>query len=139
MDRWIYSRLQKNISKGSRLIIVHAGGEIGGVENALLVFKAGQKTGDYHNDMNAENYEKWIINKLLRNLPKNSIFVIDNAPYHNKLTTATPNSNSRKSVLITWLRERNIPCSETMLKCELYELVKINKSRGVLFRSPIGI
>lgn len=33
--------LRKPISKGKRLIIVHAGGENGFVPNALLIFKSG--------------------------------------------------------------------------------------------------
>lgn len=33
--------LQKPISKGQRLIIVHAGGEKGFIENGLLIFKSG--------------------------------------------------------------------------------------------------
>lgn len=32
----------------------------GGVKNALLGLKSGQKTGDYQNEMNAESYAKWI-------------------------------------------------------------------------------
>ncbi|XP_046586413.1 uncharacterized protein LOC124292739 [Neodiprion lecontei] len=50
--------LKKPISKGQRLVIVHAGSENGFVPNALLLFKAGTKSGDYHDNMNYENYEK---------------------------------------------------------------------------------
>lgn len=34
--------LRKPISKGRRLIIVHAGGETGFVDNALLIFRSGK-------------------------------------------------------------------------------------------------
>lgn len=34
--------LKKPISKGKRLIIVHAGGEMGFIEHALLIFKSGK-------------------------------------------------------------------------------------------------
>lgn len=34
--------LKKPISKGKRLIIVHAGGEMGFIQNALLIFKSGK-------------------------------------------------------------------------------------------------
>ncbi|GBP26283.1 hypothetical protein EVAR_95451_1 [Eumeta japonica] len=47
--------LKKPILKGQRLVIVHAGSENGFVPNALLLFKAGTKSGDYHDNM---NYEK---------------------------------------------------------------------------------
>lgn len=74
--------LLSTISKGKRLIMLHAGGEnIGFVKNALLIFKSGTKTGDYHNEMNFENYEKWLKEKLIPNLPKNSVLVLDNAPH----------------------------------------------------------
>ncbi|PSN53955.1 hypothetical protein C0J52_12517 [Blattella germanica] len=46
------------ISKGNRLIIIHAGGENGFVPNAYIQFKSSQKTEDYHNDMDYKNYEK---------------------------------------------------------------------------------
>lgn len=120
---------KKNISKGCRLIIVHAGNEKGEVKDALLVFKSGQKTGDYHNDMNAENYEKWLKSQLIPNLPPNSVLVVDNASYHNRKLNPTPNSNSRKAVLLEWLRDKNIPCHEKMFNSQLYELVKMNKPR----------
>ncbi|XP_050516341.1 uncharacterized protein LOC126891202 [Diabrotica virgifera virgifera] len=71
-------------SKGNRLIIVHAGGECGFIQGAALVFKSGVKTGDYHDDMSFENYSKWFENKLIPNLPPQSVIVIDNAPYHKK-------------------------------------------------------
>ncbi|CAH1997743.1 unnamed protein product [Acanthoscelides obtectus] len=42
----------KPVSKGPRLIIVHAGGEMGFINNACLQFKSGTKSGDYHSEMN---------------------------------------------------------------------------------------
>jgi hypothetical protein len=73
------------ISKGRRLITVHAGGEMGFVPNAMLIFKSGckSKNSDYHDDMNAENNERWLKENLIPNLPQNSVVVTDNASYHN--------------------------------------------------------
>ena len=47
------------------------------------VFKAmkGFST-DYHQEMNAVNFEKWFEEKLLPALPANSLIVMDNASYH---------------------------------------------------------
>jgi len=45
----------------------------GSVPNATLVFKSTKKTGDYHGQMNAELFQKWFVEKLLPNLPKNSL------------------------------------------------------------------
>lgn len=50
--------VRRNNSPGRRWIIVHAGSEAGFVDNALLMFKADTKTGDYHDQMNAENFSE---------------------------------------------------------------------------------
>ena len=42
---------------------------MGGVPNALVIFKSGQHSGDYHGDMNADSYEHWVKSKLIPNLP----------------------------------------------------------------------
>lgn len=63
----------KNLYLGSRLVIVHAGGEAGFVPNALPTFKAGSKSGDYYDNMNSENYERWLRTKLMPNLAPDSV------------------------------------------------------------------
>lgn len=57
----VTSGLKCNINKVPRLIMVHAGGEMGFLQNCLLLFKSGAKSVDYHDDMNGANYTKWII------------------------------------------------------------------------------
>jgi hypothetical protein len=51
--------------------MIHAGGENSFVENALLMWKADSNTEDYHSQMNFQNYEKWLREKLIPNLPPN--------------------------------------------------------------------
>jgi hypothetical protein len=34
--------------------------------------------------MNVTNYQKWLTEKLIPNLPPKSVLVVDNAPYHNQ-------------------------------------------------------
>ena len=46
------------ISKGERMIIVHAGTMNGFISGTKLVYKAGSSTGDYHHEMNFENFSK---------------------------------------------------------------------------------
>ena len=47
------------------------------------VFKAMKgSSADYHQEMNAVNFEKWFEDKLLPALPANSLVVMDNASYH---------------------------------------------------------
>ncbi|XP_038221442.1 uncharacterized protein LOC119839277, partial [Zerene cesonia] len=85
-------------SKGPRWIIVHAGSEAGFVPNAQLIFKSQSKSGDYHGDMNRENFMKWVQEKLLPNIPPpQSIVVTDNAPYHTVALNKAPTMNSTKT------------------------------------------
>jgi hypothetical protein len=74
--------VQANVNSGSRLIMLHVGGNNGFLPNAALIYKAGSATGDYHGQMNAVNSEKWAVEKLIPNLSAQSVTVLDNAPYH---------------------------------------------------------
>ncbi|KAL0880990.1 hypothetical protein ABMA27_002142 [Loxostege sticticalis] len=126
--------LKKPISKGQRVVIVHAGSETGFIPNALLTFKAGTKSGDYHDNMNFENYEKWLKSQLMPNLPANSVVVVDNASYHNKLWDRAPTSNAKKAAMQAWLTEKGIEYEKTQLKKpQLYNLIKANKERFKTF------
>ena len=62
--------LLKPISKGHRIIILNAGGENGFVPGSYARWKSTCNTGDYHKEMNFENYEKWVRTRLLRNYPQ---------------------------------------------------------------------
>ena len=121
--------LKAPMNKGQRLIIVHAGGENGFIPNALLIFKSGLKTGDYHQDMNSENFARWLEMKLIPNLPPNSVIVLDNASYHNLQVNRPPTINSRKDVIQEWLNSNGIHYPEGALKIELLEIVKQNKPK----------
>ena len=85
-----------NDSPGQRLIISHAGGSMGFIPNALNIFQAKTTSGDYHNEMNSTNFEKWVEYKLIPNLPPECIVVMDNAPYHSVQTNKAPNSKHKK-------------------------------------------
>lgn len=79
------------------------------MENADLVFKAGLCTGDYHGQMNRENFTKWLIEKLLPNIPEHSVIVLDNAPYHSVLEDKIPTKSSLKKDIIEWLTKQGMP------------------------------
>lgn len=115
--------------QGSRLIISHAGSESGFIPNALLTFMAKSKSGDYHDEMNGDNFKKWFTNQLLPNMPANSILAIDNAPYHSMQSEKAPTTATKKGDMITWLQNKNIPFTQDMLKAELYEIIKRHKPR----------
>ena len=46
----VYKRqcIHRPVSNSERLIIINAGGEMGCIPNCLLMWKAGRKSGDYH-------------------------------------------------------------------------------------------
>lgn len=115
--------IKQPISKGERIIIVHAGNEKGFVPGALMLHKCVDSEGDYHKEINAERYQTWLRNQLIPNLPPNSVLVIDNAPYH-KLSVKPPNSNTPKPQMIAWLQQHNIPHDPKKLKPDLYEIIK---------------
>lgn len=86
--------------------------------------KSDRKTGDYHNDMNASNYQIWPTEKLILNLTPKLALVIDNAPYHNVQLNRALTSNSKKSVMKELLMANQVPFDDDMLKVQLYNLVK---------------
>ena len=61
---------------------------------------AGAKTGDYHNDMNNENFMKWVNDQLLPNMPEKSVLVVDNASYHNVPIKLTNQHNQHMFFLL---------------------------------------
>lgn len=118
--------VNKPAGKGPRLIIVHAITHQGWVPGAKLVFQAKQRTGDYHGQMNSENFTKWFTEQLLPHLPPRSLIVMDNAPYHNELAEeAFPTPKTRKAQLRQWLLTHHpAHYGEDLLKPELYQRCK---------------
>lgn len=115
------------VSKGQRFIIVHAGGKMGFVQNANLVFKSNTKSGDYHDEMNNTNFKKWLTEKLLPNLEEPSLIIMDNAPYHSIRFNKTPTTNTNKPEIIKWLTDNRLDFSSELTKPQLLEIVKQNK------------
>lgn len=121
--------LRVPISKGDRLIIIHAGGEKGFIPNALKTWKASKRSGDYHDNVNQEMFMKWLMEKLLPNLEPRSVLVVDNASYHNVQVDKAPTSKSKKQEMKNWLSNHNIPYTDDMYVPELYQLIKLYKPR----------
>ena len=114
-------------SKGERLIVVYAGSESGFIDGAALMLKAHTSTGDYHTEMNGSNFQKWLTEKLIPNLPPRSVVVIDNASYHNIQLDKCPTQSARKAEIQAWLDRNNIRYDQRMLKAELVEICKREK------------
>lgn len=107
---------------GPRFIIAHAITRNGWVNEAQLCFEAKKRTGDYHGQMNWENFSKWFAECLLPKLPSHSLIIMDNAGYHNVLTEDRfPKSTSTVQQLRDWLTRNSCPWREDMLKSELFD------------------
>lgn len=119
-ERGVY----KTDRTGQRYIIVHAGGSYGFVDNALLIFKSKSKSGDYHDDMNHNNFMRWLETQLIPNLPPNGIVVMDNAPYHGVQINKPPTQATRKASMREWLDNNGVSTTNDMRKAELLGLVK---------------
>ncbi len=110
--------------KGTRLIVVHAGGNEGWVDGADLVFLSKTKSADYHDEMNSDHYMEWLDEQLLPAFQGPTAIVIDNASYHNKQVDKAPTTQDRKADIQKWLDDHNIQYSSTDIKNTLLQLVK---------------
>ena len=72
-DRTCNCTLIVPVSRGKRIMVLHAGGKDGWVPNCLYLSakNIGDAKADSHDDMNAEIFERWFENTLLANLPRN--------------------------------------------------------------------
>ena len=121
--------VNKPSGKGPRLIIVNAITFNGWVDKAKLVFQANTNSGDYHGQMNYENFSMWFSEQLLPNIPEESLIIMDNAKYHNILADDTfPTPRSRKEQLRIWLEDNHpelgLHNDPSVLKAEMYDRCK---------------
>lgn len=111
-------------SAGPRWIIVNAGGENGFVPNCCLIYRSKSISADYHHDMNQNNFKKWATEKLIPNLTKPALIVMDNASYHSiQLNKPTTQAN-RIADIKEWLLRNNIHYEDYWRKCQLLEAVQ---------------
>lgn len=124
----------KNSSSSHRYIIIHAGGRMGFIKSAGLVFESHNVSDDCKDEMNAAVFEKWVMEKLIPNIPSNSVIVFDNAPCHSEQLNKVPSKYATKSDMINWLTEHKIHYTDDMLRCELYELIERNKNPEKVYK-----
>jgi hypothetical protein len=73
------------------------------------MWKPHQATGDYHHQMNQQNYGKLAGEELVPNVRPNSVVVLDNTPYHNLQINRVRNSNSTEQYTRSWHQREGIP------------------------------
>ncbi|XP_068630962.1 uncharacterized protein [Battus philenor] len=121
----------QEVSKGQRLVILHAGCRTGLVDEALTILKSDAKTADCQADMNESIFYKWVDEKLKDKLLPNSVVVMDNASYHSVQVDKKPNIASLKTEIQNWLRRQNVEFSENMTKAELLLLINDTQKEPV--------
>jgi hypothetical protein len=76
-----------------------------------LSFVSGTKLWDYHESMNGEHFERWMLTQLPRNLEEPSV-IIGNDPHHSVLA-----GKSRTQLEKTaWLQENERPFAKKAFK-----------------------
>ena len=76
---------------------------------------------DYHDNINAESYEKYFEN-VCKLLKPNSVIIIDNVSY------LIPETQWKKSQFQDWLKDHKIPFRPDALRTELWMLCKIHRA-----------
>lgn len=84
--------------------------------------------------MDGRYFEKWFTDKLLPNIPPNSIIVMDNAPYHSVALEKAPTKSTRKADIQLWLTKKGVPWSEDMVRAELLELSQKVNTPSIVYR-----
>ena len=82
---------------------------------------------DYHDNINAESYEKYFQN-ICKLLKPNSVIIIDNASYHSRNADDFPVPKWKKSQFQDWLKDHKIPFRPDALRTELWMLCKIHRA-----------
>ena len=77
--------------------VVNAGGEMGFINRAKLIYDSKSKYAGYHDDMNSTNFNKWLQYQLIPNMPPGSIVILDNAIYHSVQENKPSDISSRKT------------------------------------------
>lgn len=106
-----------------RFIILHAGGQDGFIDGSSLIFKSKTNSGDYHGEMNSENFENWLRNVLLPKLAEPSIIILDNASYHSRLLEKWPVMSWKKDDMQRWLKAKAIPFDPASTKASLWKSI----------------
>ncbi|XP_066955778.1 uncharacterized protein [Macrobrachium rosenbergii] len=124
-----YSRRQVPPGEGERFVLVATDTEDGFIEESFLSFPTKNKTCDYHGEMNADLFVRWLTPQLLPSLPEPAVLVLDNALCHNQLSedSRCPNSSTFEADIMKWLTCRQIPFPPNATRPELLQICKQNR------------
>lgn len=77
-----------------------------------MVFTSKKSTGDYHDEMNSENFEKWFHDILLPKVEPTSIIVMDSASNHSRYLQAS--QDIKKPIHTTEHNGNRAACATTL-------------------------
>ena len=77
-------------TREERIIVLHAGSNAGFLKGTELVWKAKSRTGNYHDEINGDNFFKWVKEKLIPHLPPKTVLIIDNVLISTSKLTSAP-------------------------------------------------
>ncbi|GFT88360.1 DDE_3 domain-containing protein [Nephila pilipes] len=84
--------------------------------------------------MNPGNFKKWVSEKRLPNLQRNSVIYIDNEPYHTTVENRTPTKYSTKKTNDRLTKINGIPNDDQMRKAELLSLIGSSCSKEIVYK-----
>jgi predicted O-methyltransferase YrrM len=73
--------------------------------------------------MNTGLFTDWFINHFVNYLEEGSITVMDNASCHSDVLNKAPSTDSRKSEIVDWLKNKNITVDPAETGAELLQRV----------------
>ncbi|KAF8357813.1 hypothetical protein PRIPAC_92808 [Pristionchus pacificus] len=116
--------------KGERLVIVACLSHQG--FRCPKVWRTGRVDdgGDYHAEMNAEEFESYIETVFItlrdeaQRENKTPVLQMDNAKYHSRVRDKMPCQNDRKEVMAKWFKDHNMQCLDSWKKKEMIGALK---------------
>ena len=109
--------------KGTCLIILEAGGEMGWVPDTTLIFRS-ENTGNYHNEMIADHFEEWFLRDCFQ-MSHPIVIIMDNASYQSRQGEEIPTKSWAKKKMIEWLEVKGVPFPPKVLKSKIFIIQRL--------------
>ena len=74
--------------------------------------------------MTAEHFEEWFARKLLPNVQRNSLIVMDSASYHSRRSEPLPVKSWTKKRMQEWLRAKGIQFPQKAVKAKIFDIIQ---------------
>ena len=97
-------------------------------EDLSFVMNTHKPDPGYKKNMNAENFEHWMIKVILPRAPRKSVLVMDNCSYHKRIPNKKPTSGQNKAELIKYIVDNDFghllpEFSMSLTKLQLLQII----------------